>query len=219
MSFRVIDRAEIVKWTRTLFEDESSLTGWRQSLRVQICPFENLLNRVPAGADVLDIGCGGGLFLGLLSMRDPDIRAKGIDSSGSAIGCANRMAKRLERKGLTFQQSDRTNDWPQEKHNLVSLIDILHHLTGNQPEVFFKEAASRVAPGGWMLCKDMRKKPRWRAIANGVHDLIIAQQWIRHVDPRQVETWGRDSGLSLVNYEEWDRLWYGHAFWTFRRPK
>ena len=41
--------------------------------------------------------------MGLLSMRDPELRAKGIDSSGPAIGCANRMAKRLERKGFALE--------------------------------------------------------------------------------------------------------------------
>src|SRR5207237_246924 len=45
-----------------------------QVYRPYICPFEALISEVPKDATVLDIGCGGGLFLGLLDAagRRPD---------------------------------------------------------------------------------------------------------------------------------------------------
>ena len=147
----VVTRAEIRNWTRVLFAAEPRLTPWRQLLRLQICPYENLLSCLPPGSDVLDIGCGAGLFLGLLCMRDANIQAKGIDSSRAAISCATRVAERMGLEGLTFQQTDRTDDWPQERYPVVSLIDTLHHVPDNSRELFFQKAASRVNCAGEQL--------------------------------------------------------------------
>jgi len=100
---------------------------------------------------------------------------------------------------------------------VVSLIDVLHHVSPADREAFFNEAAKRVANGGTLICKEMRSKPRWKAAANVLHDLIVARQWIQHSTAESIETWAAKARLRLICHEEWDRLWYAHGFWVFRR--
>src|SRR5579863_4850185 len=59
-----------------------------QRWRPYICPFDQLLPLIPRGSSVLDVGCGGGLFLFLLTAYDPSAHGTGIDVSPSSIGFA-----------------------------------------------------------------------------------------------------------------------------------
>src|SRR5262245_42208896 len=95
MQRTAVDRSEVIRRTRVLFQGEPGLSARRQWLRIQICPFEKLLQYVPAGSNLLDIGCGGGLFLGLLALGDSGMSATGVDNSPNAIACATRMAQKL----------------------------------------------------------------------------------------------------------------------------
>lgn len=61
------------------------------------------------------------------------------------------------------------------------MIDVLHHINPRQQQNVVKEAVSRVAPGGLFLCKDIDVRPRWRNLANRLHDLILARKWINNV--------------------------------------
>ena len=212
-----LEKSDIRVRTRTLFADVRGLAAHRQWLRIQICPFEKLLPHVPAGSKLLDIGCGGGLFLGLLALGDPTLCATGVDSSSDAINCATRMAENLRLHGLKFYCAGNMDTWPTHQYTVVSLIDVLHHVSPADREAFFIEAAKRVTDGGTLICKEMRPKPRWKAAANVLHDLIVAQQWIQHSTPESIETWAAKARLRLICHEEWDRLWYAHGFWVFRR--
>ena len=212
-----LDKSDIRVRARTLFAGVRRLAAHRQWLRIEICPFEKLLPHVPLGATLLDIGCGGGLFLGLLALGDPTLCATGVDSSSDAINCASRMANKLSLNGLKFYCAGSSDTWPTDQYNVVSLIDVLHHVSPTDREGFFKEAAKRVGSGGTLICKEMRPKPRWKATANVLHDLVVARQWIRHSSAESIEAWAAKAGLRLICHEEWDRLWYAHGFWIFRR--
>jgi 2-polyprenyl-3-methyl-5-hydroxy-6-metoxy-1,4-benzoquinol methylase len=214
---RILDKSDIRVRTRTLFADVRGLAAHRQWLRIQICPFEKLLPHVPVGSTLLDIGCGGGLFLGLLALGDPTLNATGVDASSDAINCAISMANKLRLSGLKFYCAHSIETWPAERYTVVSLIDVLHHILPTDRETFFNEAAKRVARGGTLICKEMRPKPRWKAAASVLHDLVVARQWIRHSTAESIESWAAKARLRLIRHEEWDRLWYAHGFWVFRR--
>jgi cyclopropane fatty-acyl-phospholipid synthase-like methyltransferase len=152
-----------------------------------------------------------------LAVRDPTLHGTGVDSSSDAIACATRMAQQFGSERICFLCTPDIDAWPKGQYDIVSLIDVLHHVAPEERRQFFLEAAKHVAKGGRLLCKDMRTKPRWKAAANILQDLIVARQLVHHPTPRSVESWGSEARLRLVSYEEWDRMWSAHAFWVFQR--
>lgn len=64
-----------------VFRGGPSLLRRLQHYRPFICPFEDLLSIVPPGSSVLDVGCGGGLWLALLRETGRLSRGVGFDSS------------------------------------------------------------------------------------------------------------------------------------------
>ena len=206
----------------SIFADTSLLWRTLQRWRPYICPVETLVGLVPEGASVLDVGCGGGLFLGLLHQTGRLGRGLGFDVSAKAIDTARSMAERVskgsESSPLTFQRLSVEETWPDGTFDVVSMIDLMHHVARPARHRLFDQAALRVRRGGILLYKDMGQRPRWRALANRAHDLLLAGQWIHHMPIRAVEAWADDAGLRLEHAQRVHRLWYAHDIRIFRRP-
>jgi 2-polyprenyl-3-methyl-5-hydroxy-6-metoxy-1,4-benzoquinol methylase len=189
-----------------------------QHLRPYICPFHELLPVVPRGSNVLDVGCGSGLFLGLLHAFDFGIDGFGFDASPIAMECAQKMAQRHAGGRLRFECVRKEDPWPGGRFDVVSMIDVLHHIPVEQQEAAFRSAASAVRPGGLLLYKDMSESPWYCAAANRVHDLVVAREWIHYVPVARVEKWAAKLELQQSRAHSIRMLWYQHDIRVFQRP-
>ena len=186
-------------------------------LRPLICPFEDLLEEVPSDIEVLDVGCGSGFWLYLIWMYKNPRSLTGIDPSRAKISAAKNAFSSISTPSTFFTESD-PDLWPHNKYGMVSMIDVLHHISPNSQEQFFRSAASQVGNGGILLYKDMCCRPHWKAAFNQLHDLIFAHQWIYHVDIKKVESWAHDEGFVLQKKADRTLYFYGHEFRCFSKP-
>ncbi len=181
-----------------------------------ICPINVLIDHVPPDASLLDIGCGTGLFINLLAYKQCVGTAYGIDAAAAAIETAKTAARTLDRPAdITFECRSVEAGLPEGKFDVVSMIDVLHHVQPQHQRSALQLAASRVADGGLLLFKDIGPRPLWRAWANRMHDLLLAQQWISYVAEGDVEAWMREVGFRLRHRETINMLWYGHTLMLF----
>ncbi len=208
---------DVEKAAAELFADAPALTRAMQRLRPRICPFDELLVLVPGGASGLDVGCGAGLFLGLLAHDRRIGSGLGFDADAGAIAVASRL-RLLEPAKVRFERRDAAGEWPDGKWDVVSLIDVLHHVPVASQREVVERAAARVARGGILLCKDIAPRPRWRAFANRVHDLVLARQWVHHVSGAAIAGWAEAVGLVREQHRRIDRWWYAHEIVVLRRP-
>ncbi len=208
-------------WARELYVDGPLFRRKMQHYRPMICPFHRLLPHVPVGASILDVGSGSGLFLALLAKSGRRVHGVGFDVSSDAInlavGMAERIANQAPDSSLQFAQLDVNAAWPAGPFDVVSIIDVMHHVPPVHQRALIATAAVHVAPGGTLLYKDMCRRPRWRAVANRAHDLALARQWIHYAPIDRVESWARDEGLELTCAETINLLWYGHELRVFQR--
>jgi 2-polyprenyl-3-methyl-5-hydroxy-6-metoxy-1,4-benzoquinol methylase len=190
-----------------------------QKLRPLICPFAALIERVPAGASVLDVGCGAGLLLGLLAKTGRLSHGLGFDSNGGAIERARLMRQRLGGDfRLEFERRDVADGWPEGHFDVVSLIDVMHHVPTQHQASVIRLAAARLKPGGLLLYKDMVQRPRWRAFMNRLHDLVLARQWIQYAPIADVAQWMKAAGLQVGEIQLYNTFWYGHELLTATAP-
>lgn len=205
---------------RLLYAGASPLTRFMQMGRPYICPMDVLVQQVPAGGRVLDVGCGNGLFSLHLVSTDLIQEAVGIDTSRSTIESAGRAATNLPerlRGRIRFETIEKPQDWPEGEFDAVVLIDMMHHVAVPIRRPLFLEAARRVARGGRLIYKDMRSRPIWRATMNRLHDLVLARQWITYCSPEAVQSWATEAGLRLRHHQEYETLWYAHELMIFDR--
>lgn len=204
---------------RPLYQDAPRLLRLTQVHRPRICPMAEVLQAIPAGSRTLDVGCGGGslLMLGVLTGRVSG--GVGFDASGPAIEAARRAGARLPRPDALRLEHRRVQDgWPQGPFDAVTVIDVLHHVPPAAQAGVIELAASRLAPGGVLVYKDMCRRPRWRALANRAHDLLMARQWIHTPPVARVEAWAAGHGLVRVRALDRAVLWYGHELRVFAKP-
>ena len=170
-----------------------------QSLRPYICPFDDLLSFVPANAHVLDVGCGAGLLLGLIADRYPQTSGSGFDSSSHAIAAAQKMsANNGFQDRITFEHRAVGDAWPEGPFDVVSIVDVLHHIPPAHQRDVIEQGFAHVRPGGVLIYKDMATRPLFSALWNRAHDLLLARQWIHYRSIDDVKRWVTAQGAQIV---------------------
>jgi SAM-dependent methyltransferase len=198
MDFHFERRSEILATTRQLYRNSSKRHRILQGLRPYICPFADLLEWVPNDAYVLDVGCGAGLFLGLVGKAYPEATGIGFDADAPAIGAAEAMARTHFLDGrIAFRRLDISDSWPTGPFGVVSIIDVLHHIRPAAQRQAIEQSYAYVRPGGRLLYKDMADRPFFHACWNRLHDIVVARQWIHYRSADEVEAWLRGMGAQI----------------------
>lgn len=202
------------------YRGEGLSTRFMQYGRPFISPFHTLLPLFPEGSRVFDVGCGRGLMLLLLAQYERLAQGVGFDIDAGVIAAAKRAQSRLlptVAAHVHFHHCPVGTPWPAGTFDVVSMVDVLHHVPRDAQEFVVREAMARVRPGGLFIYKDMCRRPRWRAELNRLHDLIVARQWIRYRDVADVEAWARSGGFTLTLQRDENMFWYGHELRVFKR--
>ena len=132
-------------------------------------PFHLIFPWIPEGARVLDVGCGTGTFL-LLAERLRDLGpSAGYDVNEASLRLA-RAAK--GQGGVRFESGSDVPDETLSSADVISLIDVLHHLGPRARQELLERVVSQMAPGARLIVKDLDPRPRWRATANRITDFL-----------------------------------------------
>ncbi|PPC88451.1 MAG: hypothetical protein CTY31_02185 [Hyphomicrobium sp.] len=194
---------------------------WLQRLMVTyrptICPTEPILRHVPANMRVLDVGCGIGLILITMALERRITSGIGIDVNGKAIDVARAAAKKLFGVDVRFLQRQSISELGDSPFDVVTVIDVMHHVEPNAQHGFFFECANAVAPGGLLIYKDMGRRPLWMSLFNRLHDLILAHDIIHYVPLSDIKSWANQHDLILIEECAYRRIAYAHELLVFRR--
>lgn len=191
-----------------------TLQHWRPS----ICPFPALLEQVPPGASVLDVGCGGGLLLAFIGAARAPRRLVGFDSSEAAIALAVENIDRFPVPRPEFHRLDAGAEWPVGAFDVVTLCDVLHHVPRHAQDGVLTRCAETLAPGGRLIYKDVHPDGLIRPNASRLHDLVIARERISIPRIADVERVLRAAGLRCLLQRRINVLWYGHELAVFEKP-
>jgi 2-polyprenyl-3-methyl-5-hydroxy-6-metoxy-1,4-benzoquinol methylase len=223
LDIRAKDRltvTDVVGLARTIYADAHGSIKYKQMLRPYICPFHILIDFVPSEANILDVGCGAGLFIAVLAYLDRIQFAVGFDADQSAIRVAQSIATKLPKpERIHFEYRNVGEIWPAHRFDVVCLIDVMHHIRPERHTELLMTAADHVAEGGILIYKDMARRPHWRAWANRLHDLLSVGEWIYYARLEEVISWGRRKGLHLDRTGTIDMLWYRHEWCVLRRSE
>jgi 2-polyprenyl-3-methyl-5-hydroxy-6-metoxy-1,4-benzoquinol methylase len=137
----------------------------------------------------------------------------GIDVSQPAIDMAKAAAKQVAmsnlRAMLSFHRIELDADWPTGKFDVLTCIDVLHHVPAARQRDFVRKLASANCARK-LIFKDVSPVPLWMGLASVLHDLALSRQWItmRHED--RIREWLIEDGLMVTQCKRLDTLWYSH---------
>jgi 2-polyprenyl-3-methyl-5-hydroxy-6-metoxy-1,4-benzoquinol methylase len=138
-------------------------------LRLKLCPIIKISEYVPAEGNILDLGTGVGLFANLLCLESPKRKVFGIDLSEKRIETAKKVSNKNFQ--LKFAVGD-VNDISIEHYDIITLIDLLHHLPFSEQEELLRKIHERLNKRGMLIIKDLEKHPYWKYLFHYIQDSI-----------------------------------------------
>lgn len=145
--------------------------GYRISLYIKIrwllCPYLEIERQIPKKATCLDVGCGFGLLSNVLSLSSNKRYLFGIDIDNRRIETAQKTIG--ERRNIEFICQD-LFDMEDETFNVITFVDVLHHINREIKQRIIEKSVSLLSPGGKILIKDVTDRPRWKYFYNYLFD-------------------------------------------------
>jgi 2-polyprenyl-3-methyl-5-hydroxy-6-metoxy-1,4-benzoquinol methylase len=169
-----------------------------------------LRERLPAGACVLDLGCGCGVPVAR-ALVDHGCSVTGIDLSEVQINRARRLVPRA-----TFHCADATQaSFPVECFDAVVSLYMFIHLPLAEQPLLMSRIATWLRPGGWLLLTTGAEA--W----TGIEDDWLgggAAMWWSHAGADSYRGWILDAGLTIESEEYVPEGDSGHQLFWARRP-
>lgn len=119
---------------------------------------EGLPQRLTAGIDVADIGCGSGHAISLMALAFPASRFTGIDFSEEGLAAATAEAARLGMTNATFVRHDVARLDATEAYDAITAFDTIHDQA--QPARVLRNIFRALRPGGVFLMVDIKASSR-----------------------------------------------------------
>ncbi|HOR27387.1 MAG TPA: class I SAM-dependent methyltransferase, partial [Candidatus Sumerlaeota bacterium] len=125
-----------------------------QTIVDQVVPrMPGLHERLQAGIDVLDVGCGRGLAMMQLAAAYPRSRFTGYDLSEAAVAEARRVAAERGLSNIRFEQRDLT-DWDEPaSYDWITALDAIHDQA--RPDKVLAAIRRALRPAGVFLMMDI----------------------------------------------------------------
>lgn len=209
-----------------------ALTGYRRMplstrahvrLRWWSAPFAAVEAWLPPAGNVLEIGCGHGVFSRYAAATAAERAVLGTDIDEAKVGVAQRAATAA---GVSVRFTVATpghvapGPWV-----AIVIIDVLYLLSGEEQRDLLSSAATQLAPGGVLLVKEMARTPRWKARWNRAQETLAVRAFritegshLNFTPIEQVCRWLAEAGLAPVVHRLDRGYPHPHVLIVARRP-
>lgn len=174
--------------------------GWARDCAARRFHREPGAGQPLAGLDLLDVGCGAGLFAEPLARLGANVL--GIDPAPASIGVARRHAEetgvRIAYRAATVEDIS----IEPKRFDIVSAMEVVEHVA--DPARFVAAAASVIKPGGLFLASTLNRTFRSFALAIVGAEYVLrwlepgTHRWEQFVTPEELSLACRKAGLRIM---------------------
>jgi 2-polyprenyl-3-methyl-5-hydroxy-6-metoxy-1,4-benzoquinol methylase len=149
--------SEFTRFTRIMREESGAILD-ASLLEATLPMVPGLLDRLKAGIDVLDVGCGSGHAINIMARTFPASRFTGMDFSSEALAAATAEAVEWGLTNAHFEQQDVAQLNAPAQYDFITAFDTIHDQA--HPRQVLKAVATTLRPGGIFLMVDVQASSR-----------------------------------------------------------
>lgn len=138
----------------TLMAEESGEVFDAALVEVILPLVDGLPERLRAGIDVADIGCGSGHAINVMAQAFPSSRFAGIDFSDEGLDAARGEAQQLGLPNATFLARDVAELDVADAYDVITVFDAIHDQA--HPTLVLQNIHRALRPGGTFLMVDIK---------------------------------------------------------------
>jgi 2-polyprenyl-3-methyl-5-hydroxy-6-metoxy-1,4-benzoquinol methylase len=170
---------------------------------------------LPSSGQVLDVGCGFGLFALYFAIRNPALRIQGFDLSERRVEMARRAAERLGLQNVEFHVADAAAFRFHAPIAAAYMLDLIHHIPEASVRPLIETIAANLTPGGRLLVKDIERSPGYKLAFTWVLDKVMDYRApVRYWAPREIQPLLERAGFDVHRRRMLDYLPYPHVLYV-----
>jgi len=185
-------------------------------LRPLIIPFEIIEKQVPNKGNVVDVGCGFGIFANFLATHSKERNVIGIDLNKKRINLANEIFGDLP--NLIFFDGDIT-EIKIPKADVITAVDVLHHIPSKELQLkLLLSCYSVLSDDGKLIIKDLDTKPFWKYLVNYIHDFLITKgEKVMYQNKAAMKNLLNEAGFQIEKILEIKNYPYAHILYIGKK--
>lgn len=186
--------------------------------RPYIVPLQTILAHIPQDTRLYDIGCGTGALLYLARQFCHASVAHGCEISPDAVSASRVFQERDSAIEVSLLTPEAIPPDTINQYQVVSVIDVIHHIPPGQQETFLTRLAERLGSGCTLILKDIERSMVLGAWCNQLHDLVVSREWVHHRSSQWVARHLKSAGLEIRHMSHHWTLWYPHFLIVAAKP-
>ncbi len=123
--------------------------------------------------NVLDVGCGFGLFAAYFGQTHRGRRITGVDPNARRIRLARRVASKLDLPHHRFVVGDVRDAELGGPFDAVYVLDVMHHIPAASQRAVLERLYDVLVPGGMLLIKDITTEPHYGLLFTEALDRLM----------------------------------------------
>jgi 2-polyprenyl-3-methyl-5-hydroxy-6-metoxy-1,4-benzoquinol methylase len=174
---------------------------------------------LPGAGDVLDVGCGFGLFSLYYAQIRPRLRLHGLDVDARRIGIAREAGRRLGLSNVEYAVGDARAFHASREYAGAYMLDIVHHVEPRAVRPLLAELHAALRPGACLVVKDVDRRPAYKRWFTHALDLAVSpgsppHYWAAEALQDALE----ETGFRVHRHAMVDFLPYPHVLFVCQKP-
>jgi cyclopropane fatty-acyl-phospholipid synthase-like methyltransferase len=173
---------------------------------------------LPEEGEILDIGCGFGLFSLYYAQLMPAARLRGVDLNARRVEIARAAARRLGLTNVEYAVGDAREFRPDRACAAAYMLDIVHHIPPDTVEPLLGALHKALVPGGRLIVKDVGTQPAYKRWFTHALDRLMSPRGVIHYWPaEQLQGLLERVGFRVYRHLMVDFLPYPHVLYVCHR--
>ena len=174
---------------------------------------------LPPRGDVLDLGCGFGLFSLYYAQTLPGLRIHGVDLDARRVAIAREAGRRLGLQNIEYAVGDVRDFRARRTYDGAYMLDIVHHIEPEAVRPLLAELYATLSPGGCLVVKDVDSRPAFKRWFTHALDLLVSPKSPPHYwSAETLQAALEDVGFQVFRHAMVDLLPYPHVLYICRKP-